>query len=301
MPNARPVAILGGVRIPFCRQNTAYSDVGNLGMSVRTLGALVERFGLHGQQLGEVAMGAVIKHSSDWNLGREATLSSGLSPLTPGITLQRACGTSLDSIVHIGNKIAAGQIEVGIGGGSDTTSDVPIVYGQSLRRRLLEAARDLGRLRGAGGRVMRASAAQSGISLIEVLVAIFVLAIGMLGMAALQMASLRSNQSSYERSAAVMAAYTMIDRLRADVTAARAGSYNLALDDDCASPGGTTFPEIQLAAWLADLRTSMGPSACGGVTCSAGAAASCVISVRWDDSRVQGGLSNQTFSIEARL
>ncbi len=82
MPNARPVAILGGVRIPFCRQNTAYSDVGNLGMSVRTLGALVERFGLHGQQLGEVAMGAVIKHSSDWNLGREATLSSGLSPLT---------------------------------------------------------------------------------------------------------------------------------------------------------------------------------------------------------------------------
>ena len=70
----RPVAILGGVRIPFCRQNTAYADVGNLGMSVRTLGALVEKFGLHGQQLGEVAMGAVIKHSSDWNLGREAAL-----------------------------------------------------------------------------------------------------------------------------------------------------------------------------------------------------------------------------------
>ena len=140
MPNARPVAILGGVRIPFCRQNTAYADVGNLGMSVRTLGALVERFGLHGQQLGEVAMGAVIKHSSDWNLGREAALSSGLSPLTPGITLQRACGTSLDTIVHIANKIAVGQIEAGIGGGSDTTSDVPIVYGQALRRRLLAAA-----------------------------------------------------------------------------------------------------------------------------------------------------------------
>ncbi|WP_119716926.1 acetyl-CoA C-acetyltransferase [Cognatilysobacter tabacisoli] len=140
MRPSRPVAVLGGVRIPFCRQNTAYADVGNLGMSVRTLGALVEKFGLHGQQLGEVAMGAVIKHSSDWNLGREAALSSGLSPLTPGITLQRACGTSLDSIVHIGNKIAAGQIEVGIGGGSDTTSDVPIVYGQKLRRRLLAAA-----------------------------------------------------------------------------------------------------------------------------------------------------------------
>ena len=141
MQQGRPVAVLGGVRIPFCRQNTAYADVGNLGMSVRTLGALVEKFGLHGQQLGEVAMGAVIKHSSDWNLGREATLSSGLSPLTPGITLQRACGTSLDSVVLIGSKIATGQIEVGIGGGSDTTSDVPIVYGQSLRRRLLQAAR----------------------------------------------------------------------------------------------------------------------------------------------------------------
>lgn len=139
MLQGRPVAVLGGVRIPFCRQNTAYADVGNLGMSVRTLGALVEKFGLHGQQLGEVAMGAVIKHSSDWNLGREAALSSGLSPLTPGITLQRACGTSLDSIITIGNKIAVGQIESGIGGGSDTTSDVPIVYGQSLRRRLLAA------------------------------------------------------------------------------------------------------------------------------------------------------------------
>ncbi|MCR6664026.1 MAG: acetyl-CoA C-acetyltransferase [Luteimonas sp.] len=139
MLQGRPVAVLGGVRIPFCRQNTAYSDVGNLGMSVRTLGALVEKFGLHGQQLGEVAMGAVIKHSSDWNLGREAALSSGLSPLTPGITLQRACGTSLDSINLIATKIATGQIESGVGGGSDTTSDVPIVYGKSLRRRLLAA------------------------------------------------------------------------------------------------------------------------------------------------------------------
>ena len=141
MLQGRPVAVLGGVRIPFCRQNTAYADVGNLGMSVRTLGALVEKFGLHGQVLGDVAFGSVIKQPSDWNLAREATLSSGLSPLTPGITLQRACGTSLDSIMIVANKIAAGQIEVGIGGGSDTTSDVPIVYGQALRRRVLEAAR----------------------------------------------------------------------------------------------------------------------------------------------------------------
>ncbi len=138
---ARQVAVLGGVRIPFCRSNTAYIEVGNLGLSIRTLGSLVERFGLHGQVLGEVAMGAVIKHSSDWNLGREATLSSGLSPYTPGITMQRACGTSLDTLVHIANKIALGQIEVGIGGGSDTTSDVPIAYGAKLRGRLLAAAR----------------------------------------------------------------------------------------------------------------------------------------------------------------
>jgi acetyl-CoA C-acetyltransferase len=135
----RPVAVLGGVRIPFCRNNTAYSDVGNLGMSIRTLGALVEKYGLHGAQLGEVALGAVLKHSSDWNIGREATLSSGLSPMTPGITLQRACGTSLDTVITVANKIALGQIEAGIGGGSDTTSDVPIVVGKRLRRRLLDA------------------------------------------------------------------------------------------------------------------------------------------------------------------
>ena len=137
--SVRPVGILGGVRIPFCRNNTAYADVGNLGMSIRTLGALVERFGLHGKQLGEVALGAVLKHSSDWNLGREATLSSGLSPATPGITLQRACGTSLDTLIHVANKIALGQIESGIGGGSDTTSDVPINVSRPLRRRLLDA------------------------------------------------------------------------------------------------------------------------------------------------------------------
>ena len=118
MSPVRRVAILGGVRIPFVRNNTAYHDVGNLGMSIKTLGALVEKFGLHGEVLGEVAMGAVLKHSSDWNLGREAALSSGLSPRTPGITLQRACGTGLDTVITVANKIALGQIEAGIGGAS---------------------------------------------------------------------------------------------------------------------------------------------------------------------------------------
>lgn len=141
MQPSKRIAILAGSRIPFCRNNTAYFDIGNFGMSVKAVSALVERFGLSGKVLGEVALGAVLKHSSDWNLAREVTLSSGLSPLTPGITLQRACGTSLDSAIHIGNKIAMGQIEVGIAGGSDTTSDVPIVVSERLRRRLLNINR----------------------------------------------------------------------------------------------------------------------------------------------------------------
>jgi len=135
------VGIIGGVRIPFCRNNTAYADVGNFGMAVKTLGALVERFGLHGVELGEVAFGSVIKHASDWNIAREATLSSGLAPTTPGITTARACGTSLDNAIIVANKIATGQIDAGIAGGADTTSDVPIVYSKALQQRLLAVNR----------------------------------------------------------------------------------------------------------------------------------------------------------------
>ena len=152
MPVSRRVAILGGVRIPFCRNNTAYFGIGNLGLSTIVLGGLVEKFQLQGQVLGEVAMGAVLKHSSDFNLAREATLSSGLSPHTPGLTLQRACGTGLDSLITVANKIAVGQIEVGAGGGSDTTSDVPIAVNKKLRLRLLE----LNRARTFGERVKAA-------------------------------------------------------------------------------------------------------------------------------------------------
>ena len=117
MTELKRVAILGGSRIPFCRNNSAYFDIGNQGMSIKAVASLVERFGLSGKQVGEVALGAVLKHSSDWNLGREVALSSGLSPRSPGITMQRACGTSLDTTLLIGNKIATGQIEVGIAGG----------------------------------------------------------------------------------------------------------------------------------------------------------------------------------------
>lgn len=152
MSSTRRVAILGGVRIPFCRNNTAYYDVGNLGLSTVVLGGLVEKFQLQGQILGEVAMGAVLKHSSDFNLAREATLSSGLSPHTPGITITRACGTGLDALITVANKIAVGQIEAGIGGGSDTTSDVPIAVSKKLRRRLL----DLNRARTLGERIKAA-------------------------------------------------------------------------------------------------------------------------------------------------
>ncbi len=141
MTTTRRVGIIGGVRIPFCRNNTAYADIGNFGMSVKVMGSLVERFGLHGLELGDVAWGAVIKHAFDWNLAREATLSSGLAPTTPGITTARACGSSLDNTIIIGNKIAMGQIEAGIAGGSDTTSDVPIVYSRALNQRVLAVNR----------------------------------------------------------------------------------------------------------------------------------------------------------------
>ncbi|MDW8478672.1 MAG: acetyl-CoA C-acetyltransferase [Xanthomonadales bacterium] len=142
----RPVAVLGGIRIPFCRANTAYAELGNLELATRTLGSLVERFGLHGEVLGEVAAGAVLKHSRDWNLAREAVLGSGLSPLTPGLTLARACGTSLDAALVVAAKIATGQIEAGVALGSDTTSDVPIVLSEPLRRRLLAVYRARGAL-----------------------------------------------------------------------------------------------------------------------------------------------------------
>src|SRR5579875_1991588 len=136
IPQTRRVAVVGGVRIPFCKRDTAYADLGNFGMSVEVLGALVEKFGLHGVELGEV-----MKHPADWNLAREALQSSGLTPTTPGITTARACGTSLDNAILIAQKIATGQIEVGIGGGSDTTSQVPLTYSDRFQQRLLDMHR----------------------------------------------------------------------------------------------------------------------------------------------------------------
>lgn len=137
----RPAAVIGGVRIPFCRAGTAYTDASNQDMLVHAMGALVDQYDLKGERLGDVALGAVMKHSSDWNLSREVVLGSGLSPETPGITLQRACGTSLDASIIIANKIATGQIESGAAGGADTISDLPIAFQRRFARRLLAASR----------------------------------------------------------------------------------------------------------------------------------------------------------------
>ncbi len=142
MHDRRPLAaILGGLRVPFCRQNTVYTDLGNLALGTEVVSRMVDRFGLKGVELGELAFGAVLKHSRDWNLAREIVLGTGLAHTTPGLTLQRACGTGFESAIVIANKIALGQIRVGIGGGSDSASEVPLVLNQSLNARFLAAAR----------------------------------------------------------------------------------------------------------------------------------------------------------------
>jgi acetyl-CoA C-acetyltransferase len=138
---ARRVAIVGGVRIPFCRAHTAYAHCSNQDMMTAVLRALVARFELEGQTLGDVALGAVIKHSRDFNLARESTLSSGLAPETPAFDIQRACGTSLSAAILIGTKISTGLMEAGIAGGTDSISDMPIVYNEGYRKLLLESAR----------------------------------------------------------------------------------------------------------------------------------------------------------------
>ncbi|MDH3615909.1 MAG: acetyl-CoA C-acetyltransferase [Gammaproteobacteria bacterium] len=135
------VAVVGGSRIPFCRSHSAYRDCSNQDLMVAAMDGLVTKFDLRGQTLGDVALGAVIKHSRDWNLARECVIESGLSLRTPGVDLQRACGTSIEAAVMIANKIALGQIEAGMAGGTDTVSDAPIVYPDDYRRILLEIHR----------------------------------------------------------------------------------------------------------------------------------------------------------------
>ncbi|AZL13122.1 acetyl-CoA C-acyltransferase [Brevibacterium aurantiacum] len=139
-PNQRAV-ILGGNRIPFARSNKQYSKASNLDMLTSALDGLVARFGLAGESIGEVAGGAVLKHSKDFNLTREAVLGSALSPTTPAFDVGQACATGLETVVSLNNKINAGQLESGIASGVDSASDAPIVVNDSMREILLELTR----------------------------------------------------------------------------------------------------------------------------------------------------------------
>ena len=139
--SARRVAIVGGVRIPFARGNGAYAQVGNQEMLTAALHGVVERYALQGQRVDDVAAGAVMKHSSQWNLTRESVLGSGLAAETPGVDLQRACGTSLEAAILLGNKIALGQIDCAIAAGVDTVSDPPVVFPKSFQQLLLRSYR----------------------------------------------------------------------------------------------------------------------------------------------------------------
>jgi acetyl-CoA C-acetyltransferase len=141
MIQTRRVAIVGGNRIPFARSNGAYATASNQEMLTATLEGLIERFNLHGLRMGEVAAGAVLKHSRDFNLTRECVLGSRLSPQTPAYDIQQACGTGLEAALLVANKIALGQIECGIAGGVDTTSDAPIGVNEDLRQILLQVNR----------------------------------------------------------------------------------------------------------------------------------------------------------------
>ena len=141
MPEIRKVAIVGGSRIPFVRSNTDYSHASNMDMLTAALQGLVERFDLDGERLGEVVAGAVMKHSRDFNLAREATLDSGLSLQTPSYDIQQACGTGLEAAILVANKIALGQIDSGIAGGTDTASDAPIALNEKYRHMILSLNR----------------------------------------------------------------------------------------------------------------------------------------------------------------
>ncbi len=136
--NTRRVAVLGGNRIPFARSNGAYATASNQEMLTAALDGLAARFGLEGERLGEVAAGAVLKHARDFNLARESVLGSRLAPETPAVDIQQACGTGLQAIIYVANKIALGQIDSGIGGGADTTSDAPLAVGDKLRKKLIK-------------------------------------------------------------------------------------------------------------------------------------------------------------------
>ena len=137
----RKVAIVGYNRIPFARNNTAYTNASNRDMMTATLNGLIDRYKLQGKELGEVAGGAVIKHSWDINMMRECVLHTSLDPKTPACDIQQACNTGFESAIYIANKIALGQIDCGIAGGVDSTSNVPLEFNEHIRKILLSVRR----------------------------------------------------------------------------------------------------------------------------------------------------------------
>jgi len=141
MTTLRRVAIVGANRIPFARSNSVYATASNQDMLTAALDGLVDRCNLKGKRIGEVVAGAVLKHSRDFNLTRECVLSTGLDPQTTAYDIQQACGTGLEAAILVANKIAVGQIESGIAGGVDTTSDAPIGLSDGIRTLLLEVNR----------------------------------------------------------------------------------------------------------------------------------------------------------------
>jgi acetyl-CoA C-acetyltransferase len=145
----RRVAVVGANRIPFARSNSAYAHASNQDMLTATLDGLVERCSLEGERLGEIVGGAVLKHQRDRDLTRECVLGSRLAPDTPAYDVQQACGTGLEAVVLVANKIALGQIDAGIAGGVDTASDAPISLNDDLRGILL----DLNRAKSTGARL----------------------------------------------------------------------------------------------------------------------------------------------------
>jgi acetyl-CoA C-acetyltransferase len=152
--NARRVAVLGGIRIPFARQNGPYARASNQDMLTATLEALIAKYSLEDETVGEVAAGGVLKHSRDFNLTRESVLGTRLNPHTPAYDVQQACGTGLEAAILVANKIALGQIDSGIAGGFDTTSDAPLAVNEDLRNILLQLNRtnsNAGRLKALAG------------------------------------------------------------------------------------------------------------------------------------------------------
>jgi type IV pilus assembly protein PilV len=123
---------------------------------------------------------------------------------------------------------------------------------------------------------------QRGVGLIEVLIALLVLSFGMLGLAGLQMWSLKYNQSAMERGMAVVQTHSIIDAMRANRSAATTNQFDIQFDDPV--PAGDSFTLAALRAWRTSLQAELGDQASGEIDCDG---ADCTISVRWNDARAK--------------